>query len=175
MASAASPVEPVEPAAEPSTLAEPAPLAASGNGRVIASGPGYTIQAADRDTPAAAAARAGDAPARQMTERRSEPLVCQGARFMQIDGRSITFTGDAIIAEDGCELFITNSHITAGGVGLSVRGASVHIKNSTVEGKSGALQASGNAHVYTQASRFRGMVRRLDDAVMHDQGQNVWN
>lgn len=171
---ATSRAEPVEQGDEAQASAEPAPVAASGEGRVIASGPGYSIQASDREAPNATA-RAGDAPASSATERRTEPLVCQGARFMHIDGRSIAFTGDAIIAEDGCELFITNSHIAAGGVGLAVRGGSVHIKNSTVEGKSGALHASGNAQVYTQASRFRGMVRRLDDAVMHDMGQNVWN
>jgi hypothetical protein len=108
-------------------------------------------------------------------ERRYEPLVCQGARMLHIDGRNISFEGDAIRAEEGCELHITNSRISAAGVGLAARNANVHINNSTVSGQGGAIQASGNTQIYARSSRFSGMVRRIDGAVLHDQGDNVWN
>lgn len=158
-----------QPAETPAEVREPP--ANVGGGRLIASGPGYSIKAGEGGaaTESTAAEASGTA-----VERRSEPLVCQGARFMRIDGRNIAFDGDAVKAEEGCELYITNSRITASGVGLAARGASVHIKNSTVAGKSGAIHASGNAQIYAQSSRFRGM-RRLDDAVLHDMGDNVWN
>lgn len=158
-----------QPAETPTDVREPP--ANVGGGRVIASGPGYSIKAGEGGaaTESTAAETSGAA-----VERRSEPLVCQGARFMRIDGRNIAFDGDAVKAEEGCELYITNSRIIASGVGLAARGASVHIKNSTVAGQSGAIHASGNAQIYAQSSRFRGM-RRLDDAVLHDMGDNVWN
>jgi uncharacterized Zn-binding protein involved in type VI secretion len=140
---------------------------------VIASGPGYSIQAGEQST-AAPTTRSGEAVSAAV-ERRTEPLVCQGSRFLRIDGRNIAFEGDALVAEEGCELYITNSRITANGVGVAVRGANVHIKNSTVAGESGAIHASGNAQIYAHSSRFRGMVRRLDAAVLHDLGDNVWN
>jgi len=38
---------------------------------------------------------------------------CQGARFLRIDSRNLEFQGDAISAEDGCEIHITNSRIAA--------------------------------------------------------------
>ncbi|MGH8286006.1 MAG: hypothetical protein ACRETT_09595 [Steroidobacteraceae bacterium] len=158
-----------QPAETPTEVREPP--ANVGGGRLIASGPGYSIKAGEGGaaTESTTAEVSGAA-----VERRSEPLVCQGSRFMRIDGRNIVFDGDAVKAEEGCELYITNSRITASGVGLAARGASVHIKNSTVAGKSGAIHASGNAQIYAQSSRFRGM-RRLDDAVLHDMGDNVWN
>jgi uncharacterized Zn-binding protein involved in type VI secretion len=170
-ASAAPPQEPAEPAERADTPREPA--AAAGTGKVIASGPGYSIQAGEQTAPATRAVET--TPVGAAGERRTEPLVCQGARFLRIDGRTIAFEGDALVAEEGCELYITNSRITARGVGVAARGASVHIKNSTVAGGSGAIHASGNAQIYAQSSRFSGMVRRLDDAVLHDLGDNVWN
>jgi hypothetical protein len=171
-ASAAPPQEPAESTAPAETPREPAP--ATGTGKVIASGPGYSIQTGEQNVVPTRRA-AVTTPVGAAAERRTEPLVCQGARFLRIDGRTIAFEGDAVVAEEGCELYITNSRITAGGVGVAVRGASVHIKNSTVAGEGGAIHASGNAQIYAQSSRFSGMVRRLDDAVLHDLGDNVWN
>lgn len=146
---------------------------------VIASGPGYSIKAARTD--AAANARTGgfaqaDSVARGLAvERRDEPIVCQGARFLRIDSRNLEFAGDAINAEDGCEIHITNSRIAAKGVGVSARAASVHIENSSIEGQSGAILASEGAQVYAEASRFRGLRRGLTPESWHDLGGNVWN
>jgi hypothetical protein len=108
-------------------------------------------------------------------ERRDEPIVCQGARFLRIDGRNIEFEGDAISAEDGCEIHITNSRIAAKGVGVSARAANVHIENSSIEGQSGSILASDGAQVYAEASRFRGLSRGLTSETLHDLGGNVWN
>jgi uncharacterized Zn-binding protein involved in type VI secretion len=142
------------------------------NGQVIASGKGYSIERSTQ--PAPAAAQRASEPGGSV-ERRYEPLVCQGARMLHIDGRNISFEGDGIRAEEGCELHITNSRISAAGIGLAARNANVHINNSTVSGQGGAINSSGNTQIYVRSSRFSGMVRRADGAVLHDQGDNVWN
>jgi hypothetical protein len=182
-APSAAPAPATADAEEPSGAPEPrsaAPAAtmSAGSG-VIASGPGYSIKAARTD--AAANARSGgfaqaDSVARGLAvERRDEPIVCQGARFLRIDSRNLEFAGDAINAEDGCEIHITNSRIAAKGVGVSARAASVHIENSSIEGQSGAILASEGAQVYAEASRFRGLRRGLTPESWHDLGGNVWN
>ena len=82
---------------------------------------------------------------------------------------------DAISAQDGCEIHITNSHIIARGLGVSARAANVHIKNSVIEGDSGSVSASEGAQVFTQSSTFKGLSRRLDTATFHDLGGTTWN
>ncbi len=154
-------------------VATAAPVESASPGHVLASGPGYTIKAAPR-----AGKRAGAAPGSGSTalvERRHEPIVCQGDRFLQIDNRNLEFDGDAVSAEDGCEIHITNSRIAAKGVGVMARKANVHIENSQIEGDSGSVDASEGAQVYASSSTFKGLRRRLDDAVFHDMGGNVWN
>jgi hypothetical protein len=177
----ASAVQPDEPAQPPADADENASAARAGdevmeprvaNGQVISSGKGYSIERSTQPAPASEQPTPGASGA---VERRYEPLVCQGARMLHIDGRNIAFEGDAIRAEEGCELHITNSRISAAGVGLAARNANVHINNSTVAGQGGAINASGNTQIYARSSRFSGMVRRLDGAVVHDQGDNVWN
>ncbi|HVY82429.1 MAG TPA: hypothetical protein VG994_15675 [Steroidobacteraceae bacterium] len=154
--------------------------AASGK-RVLKSGPGYQITAGDRTPPSAVrlASRSTDipSPARGVAvEKRSEPMICQGQQLLHIDGRNLEFDGDAVTAEDGCEIHITNSHIIAhGGVGISARAANVHIKNSVVEGDVGSVSASDGAQIYTQYSTFKGLNRRLDTSTFHDLGGTVWN
>jgi len=108
-------------------------------------------------------------------ERRHDPIVCQGARLVQIDNRNLVFDGDAVSAEDGCEIHITNSRITAGGVGVSARAASVYVDNSQIEGNTASIDASQGAQIYAEQSRFLGLARRLDNAAFHDLGGNVWN
>ncbi len=150
-----------------------APVESASPGHVLAAGPGYTVKAAPR-----AGKRAGAAPGSGSTalvERRHEPIVCQGDRFLQIDNRNLEFDGDAVSAEDGCEIHITNSRIAAKGVGVMARKANVHIENSQIEGDSGSVDASEGAQVYASSSTFKGLRRRLDDAVFHDMGGNVWN
>jgi len=108
-------------------------------------------------------------------ERRHDPIICQGARLLHIDNRNLEFDGDAVTAEDGCEIHITNSHISARGVGVTARGAQVHIENSQIEGDSASIDASDGAQVYAASSRFKGMNRTFDNSSFHDLGGNVWN
>jgi hypothetical protein len=162
------------PASQPIALAPQTPGGEeSAPGRVLESGPGYSITAATSTS--------GSAPAAERTvssaapERRHEPIVCQGSRLVHIDNRNLMFDGDAVSAEDGCEIHITNSRITATGVGVSARAANVHIDNSLIEGDQAAIDASEGAQVYAASSRFKGLSRRLDSAKVHDLGGNVWN
>ena len=148
-------------------------LAKVAPGRVLESGPGYSIAAAQAATPGAARMRetASSAP----LERRHEPIVCQGARMLHIDNRNLVFDGDAVSAMEGCEIYITNSHISASGVGVAARAASVHIDNSQIEGEQASIDLSQGAQVYAASSRFKGLSRRLDTATVHDLGGNIWN
>jgi hypothetical protein len=143
-------------------------------GRVLESGPGYSIKAASTGPQPPARAREASVTTAPL-ERRHEPIVCQGARLVQIDNRNLVFDGDALSAENGCELHITNSHITASGVGVLARAANVHIDNSLIEGGQASIDASDGAQVYAVSSRFKGLSRRLDTASLHDLGGNVWN
>jgi hypothetical protein len=142
-------------------------------GRVLESGPGYTITAAQASAPAAARTRESVSSA--PVERRHEPIVCQGSRLLHIDNRNLIFDGDAVSALDGCEIHITNSHISARGVGVAARAANVHIDNSQIEGDQASIDASDGAQVYVASSHFRGLSRRLDTAAVHDLGGNIWN
>jgi hypothetical protein len=142
-------------------------------GSVLASGPGYSISAsgskAGSPRPSPATTPAG-AP-----EHLHDPIICQGSRLLHIDNRNLEFDGDAITAEDGCEIHITNTHISAKGIGVLARAANVHIKNSEIDGASGAVDASDGAQVYAESSRFKGLTRRLESSAFHDLGGNVWN
>jgi hypothetical protein len=142
-------------------------------GSLLASGPGYSIKASGPKSAAAGAAPA--AMARGTPERLHEPIICQGSRLLHIDNRNLEFDGDAISAEDGCEIHITNTHISAKGIGVLARAANVHIKNSEIDGDLGALDASDGAQVYAESSRFKGLNRRLESSSFHDLGGNVWN
>jgi hypothetical protein len=194
----AAPAEPAAMAAAPAEeTAATRPLARTAGGAVLESGPGYSIQAASGAAAAAvtqsgpgysiaaSGAPAAAAPARARlrdagvtsaaVERRREPIVCQGSRLLHIDNRNLEFDGNAVSAEDGCEIHITNSHISATGIGVLARGANVHIDNSLIEGDAGSIDASDGAQVYAAFSHFRGLSRRLDTAVFHDLGGNIWN
>jgi hypothetical protein len=145
-------------------------------GRVLESGPGYAIKAASKTTAATARVeRERSSTTSAAVERRHDPIVCQGDRFLQIDNRNLEFDGDAVTAEDGCEIHITNSHISAKGVGVFARSANVHIDNSQIEGDSASIDASDGAQVYVSSSRFKGISRRVDASAFHDLGGNVWN
>jgi hypothetical protein len=154
------------------TNAEPA------NGKLLASGPGYSVTAGEpRANKPIHLAEATElkSPSSAAKERRYDPMICQGSRLIQIDGRNIEFEGDGVSALDGCELHITNSHIIAHGLGLSVRAANVHIQNSIIEGDGGSVSASQGAKIYTQQSTFKGLSRRLDTASFEDLGGTHWN
>ncbi|MDB6088109.1 MAG: hypothetical protein JWN85_893 [Gammaproteobacteria bacterium] len=150
--------------------------AAMPGGRVLESGPGYAIKAASKSAPASARAeREKSSTTSAAIERRHDPIICQGERLLQIDNRNLEFDGDAVTAEDGCEIHITNSHISAKGVGISARHANVHIENSQIEGDAASIDAAEGAQVYASSSKFKGMSRRLDNSSFHDLGGNVWN
>ena len=162
-------------ASAPSAAPARAPADTAG-GRVLEAGPGYSIKAASPAAPAAKGGRVRDsAVTSAAVERRHEPIVCQGSRLLHIDNRNLEFEGDAVSAQDGCEIHITNSHISATGVGVTARHANVHIDNSLIEGDTASIDASEGAQVYAASSRFRGLSRRLDSAAFHDLGGNVWN
>jgi hypothetical protein len=162
------------PATEPSSLLpQSAPAIEAAPGRVLESGPGYTIKTAGPQTSAASGRESAVTSA--PLERRREPIVCQGERLLHIDNRNLVFDGDAVNAEDGCEIYITNSHLRAGGVGILARAANVHIDNSLIEGEQGSIDASEGAQVYVASSQFKGLRRRLDNASFHDLGGNIWN
>ena len=174
---AARPAPPAAPPPQPMTqqasLAPQTPAAGEAPGRVLVSGPGYSIKAVAAAPSAGAVREPGVTSA--AVERRHEPIVCQGSRLVHIDNRNLVFDGDAVSAEDGCEIHITNSRIKASGVGVSARAANVHIDNSLIEGDQASIDASEGAQVYAESSRFKGLSRRLDNASFHDLGGNVWN
>jgi hypothetical protein len=163
----ATPEEPKPPRSESVSGATP--------GRVLASGPGYSIKAAEPKRVAVRRVANAGPPTGATLERMHEPIICQGNRFLQIDNRNLEFDGDAVSAEDGCEIHITNSRIAAKGVGVVARNANVHIENSDIEGDTGSVDASQGAQVYSASSTFKGLRRRADNAAFHDLGGNAWN
>jgi hypothetical protein len=172
------------------------------SGTPLAEGPGYSISRADPKAPAhpVASAEALEGPGYSITResprenaaahssarnaeavaanagvvRRTDPIICQGARLMRIDGETLDFAGDALIAEEGCDLYISNARIRAGGVGLIARQARVHIVNSTIDGTGGSYEASQGAELYVSSSTFTGIGRRFDTATMTDLGGNEY-
>lgn len=147
-------------------------------GRVLLSGPGYRIARAGPAGSENAAAQTDDAAGAQLTagiplEHRDQPIVCQGPRLLHIDSRNLEFDGDAVLAEDGCEVHITNSRIVAKGFAVMARDASVHIDNSSISGSEGAVSTSDGGQVYARSSTFKGLIRRLDTASFHDLGGNA--
>ncbi len=145
-------------------------------GKVLESGPGYAIKMASAKNTPQVTARTERSSTTSAVERRHDPIVCQGQRMLHIDNRNLEFDGDAVAAQDGCEIYITNSHLIAkNGVGVSARHANVHIDNSQIEGDTASIDASEGAQVYVEASTFKGVSRRLDNSSLHDLGGNVWN
>jgi hypothetical protein len=197
-----TPVENSRPqTADQALLADQAPSsvdrARAGTGEPLAEGPGYSISRGDgkqavteptmegpgysitRHEPGRGQAGRSEAGARaeavaSNVERRTDPIVCQGDRLMRIDGETIEFTGDAVIAEKGCDLFISNANIRAGGVGIIARQARVHIVNSTIGGTRASYEASEGAEIYVARSTFSGIGRRFDSATMNDLGGNSY-
>ena len=109
-------------------------------------------------------------------ERHHEPIICQGGRLLRIDGKNLEFDGDAVSAENGCDLQITNSRIAATGIAVAAHNAHVRIENSQIDGGAGgAIVATDGAQVYAQQSTFKGVIRREDTAAFHDLGGNVGN
>jgi hypothetical protein len=166
----------LEPPPAPATALAPRGANAAPAGQVLESGPGYSIEAGARAVIPMSGSRIRDvAVTSAPLERRHEPIVCQGSRMLHIDNQNLEFEGDAVSAENGCELYITNSHITATGTGITASNADVHIDNSLIEGDAASLDAEDGGQIYAASSRFRGMSRQLDTAAVHDLGGNVWD
>jgi hypothetical protein len=172
----------------------------SASGAALAEGPGYSITRGTGSHPEAAgdtlegpgyrierSATTGNAGARQpgadetgtasplAAEKRTDPIVCQGNRLMRIDGETIEFTGDAVIAERGCDLYISNARISAGGVGIIARQqARVHIVNSSIGGSRASYEVSDGAELYVARTTITGVGRRFDNASMTDLGGNSY-
>jgi uncharacterized Zn-binding protein involved in type VI secretion len=143
-------------------------------------GPGYSIERQQGSSPPATSpAKAsteqpGSQPVATNVERRTDPIICQGDRLMRIDGETIAFSGDAVIAEKGCDLYISNSNLSAGGVGIIARQARVHIVNSSIGGTRASYEASEGAEIYVARSTITGVGRRFDSATMNDLGENLY-
>jgi hypothetical protein len=134
------------------------------DGRVMVSGPGISIVSGD----AAPVASAKGAPGQSTVD----PIICEGDRMLHFDGRDIYVDGDAVTVRGGCELYITNSRIVASGTGVVVRGGTVHISNSYVEGAAASFDAERDARLYLRGSTFQGTSRRDALAMIEDQGGN---
>ncbi|MBX3694083.1 MAG: hypothetical protein KF790_02790 [Steroidobacteraceae bacterium] len=147
-------------------------------GRLQISGPGVSIASADGSAPAggadaaAASAAPGAEAAGRQVERRGEPIVCQGGRLLRIDNRVLEFEGDGLVVEDGCDLYLTNSRIGAGGTAITVTRAKVHIVNSDVRGVRGSIDASKGSQVFMTDTSIDGLQRRFDTAQINDLGGN---
>jgi hypothetical protein len=108
-------------------------------------------------------------------ERRNEPLHCQGARFLRLDSQRLAFAGNGIVAEKGCELYLTNSRVEALGTALIADGSKVHLTNSTLIGGTGSLSMQHGAEAYVGGSTLKGISRRFDSSQLHDLGGNLWD
>lgn len=140
-------------------------------GRLQITGPGISVASTAPRARAAARPAAAVRPAGRAAD---DPVVCEGGRFLRIDNRSLAVEGDAVIAREGCELYLTNSRITGTGRGIVAEGARVYVRNSTVEGTAASIDASRGADVYLQSSILRGLARQLGGATVHDLGGNTW-
>jgi hypothetical protein len=133
-------------------------------GRVKVSGPGVSIVSGESAPAYTAKGEPG--------QRTVDPIICEGERMMHFDGRDIYVDGDAITVRGGCELYITNSRIVASSTGVVVRGGTVHIANSYVEGARASFDAGGGTRLYLRGSTFQGLSRRDALAMIEDQGGN---
>ena len=134
-------------------------------------GPGYSIT---REGPSSRQSQPDAEAVATNVVKRTDPIICQGDRLMRIDGETIEFTGDAVIAENGCDLYISNARIRAGGIGIIARQARVHIVNSTINGSRGSYEAAEGAQIYVARSTFTGIGRRFDGGIMTDLGGNSY-
>jgi hypothetical protein len=156
--------------AEPSVAARDAAAEAQdytierAEGRVRVTGPGVSIVSAGSTEPVSAKGEPG--------QRTVDPIICDGARTMHFDGRSIYVDGDAITVSGGCALYITNSRIVASATGVVVHEGVVHIDNSYVEGGTASFDVGSGARIFLRGSTFQGLMRRDAVAMIEDQGGN---
>jgi hypothetical protein len=95
----------------------------------------------------------------------SEPISCNGRQRITVINRYIETDGDGLVVEGSCQVLLSDSHIVAGGHAVRISDSgSVRIRNSTLEGKEGALLAADDAKAHAAGSNIRGRVtgRLLD-------------
>jgi hypothetical protein len=170
--------------AGPDAAGAPRYLIERNSSGVTISGPGVEITSHTGDDGAGAAGVGADSPRAALgpaaannegTPRLSEPLRCQGERFLRLDNQRLVFAGDGIIVERGCELYLTNSRIEALGAALIANASKVHLSNSTLIGGTSSLRLQNGAEVYVAGSTLRGISRRFDTSELHDLGGNRWD
>jgi hypothetical protein len=177
----ADPSAPASTTQDPATSAEPAEAPASDASQAASTGPHpYTIERSDGQLkvsgPGISIVSSGTAAASSQAaaQHKVDPIICEGQRRIQLDGRDIHVDGDAVIARAGCELHITNSRIVASGTGVVAQDAVVHIANSYVEGAAGSFAADGRSRMFLRGSTFNGLSRRDSLASVQDLGGNQW-
>jgi hypothetical protein len=136
-------------------------------GQVRVSGPGVSIVSSGKGSASKGPNHAG--------AQTSDPIICEGKRLLKLDDRNIYVDGNAIIARGGCELYITNSRISASGTGLIVEDAIVHVANSHIQGVNGSFDAADRAKMFVRTSTFEGVSKRAEFASVLDQGGNQWH
>jgi hypothetical protein len=179
-------------ATTPAPVAQPAPAtvtpeppsttaASPSDNPATAATTNYTIDRADGKVkisgPGVSIVSSGTVPSTPTTANETPgtgTIICEGRRLLHLDERAIKASGDAIVARGGCELFITNSRIVAGGTAVIVHDAIVHITNSTIEGGTASVDANDQARLLIRSSMFKGVQRRSERAVLQDQGGNQW-
>jgi hypothetical protein len=164
--SAALPAAPAATATTAEARTAPSYTIERNDGQVKVTGPGVSIVSSPAQTITAAE--------RFAAQRAVEPIICEGRRMLHFDNRDILVDGDAIVARDGCELYITNSRIAATGTAVVIRDALVHVSNSTLRGAAASFDAGDGARVILRGSRFDGIPRRSERAIVQDQGGNQW-
>jgi hypothetical protein len=136
------------------------------DGQLKVTGPGVSIVSAGMSASAKSSGEQG--------QRTVEPIICEGHRMLHFDNRSIYVDGDAITARGGCDLYITNSRIVAENIAVIAEDATVHISNSTLEGRLASFSAGAASKVYVRSSTMLGVPRKDGRATVLDQGGNQW-
>ena len=106
--------------------------------------------------------------------RPAESLVCTGNRTLTLRGRYIATDGNAAEIDGNCEVYIIDSHLVGGGVGVRASGnAEVFIVRSTIEGARGSLWVDGNATISFADSEIYGRTTASGSAELIDDGGNT--
>jgi LSD1 subclass zinc finger protein len=93
------------------------------------------------------------------------PLVCSGNDRMEIRDITATFaSGTAITATGNCEVHLTNCTLRAPTAIEAAGNARVFLVGGTVQGNNLSVNASGNARVESQGTKFLGRAKQSGNA-----------
>jgi hypothetical protein len=110
---------------------------------------------------------------RPVRRKLTDPVTCRSDQNVRLERVRIEVAGDAVIAEDNCNLFIIDSEIVAGGWAVLTRGAAdVVIEDSLIDGRRGAVSVGGSGDVTAKSSTLRGRIDRSGEGDFHDRGGN---